>query len=860
MPRTRPADCIQSIAAMVRNKTLSDIQADEITMRMDRLARQRMLTKNIKLDDALKEIEGEILGGLQFEKKVNERNRLLTIKAKRDISAYVDKFKTPGEGLQAYLEGGLSDTPGARLSVDYRTRSLYHQYFGGFTAELEKKGLIKAFRSGKLDEAIYKELGELNTTGGKPGSSGNKEAQDIAESYNRIHKDMVARQNRAGAYIKDTEGYIMRQTHDVGEIQQLGRKPDGSLSKAESFKKWFPSILPLLDHAKTFRGLDPKEFLAKVHEGIFTGVHGAKPDEAEVAEFFAHGSLARSASAHRVLHFKDAASAFQYNQMFGTKNFSDGVLSDLLHRSRNIILMESFGPNPKEGFTDILRDLSFKAREKDNAAELIKSLDSWKIRAAYSEVTGAGEYASNLTLDKISSTIRTVTQLSKMGGVVLSSLGDKAFMQSELTFQGLSHLDVFGKQFTGMLSRSTDQKAMLHHMGIAIDSMIGNTISRYTIHSTKLGALNKIEKKFYDLNFMNWWNDSMKASAGELMSGHLAFNSTQPFDKINPDLAKTLKLYEIGPLEWDALRHAVEVAPNGENFMTTNALKNIPDSSIDALVLAKNQKVSPASRQRMRDSVEEKLRTYYVDRIDIAVPTPGAAERKFLTLGTQAGTPLGEALRLLTMFKSFPLTIGRKILGREVYGRGNETMTKFLMNDHQGKFRIAQLIAMTTIGGYMSGMIRDALKGRTPKPLTIDGKINWDVVNQSFVRGGGAGIYGDFLFTEYDRNYTTFTGAAAGPVFGQLDLLSQGASKLMHGEDGKDYGDTVKGVLAHEGLKGVLSNVPFINLFYIRPILDYFVIWNLQEMVSPGYVDNMASSVEEKNHQEFFVDPRDAIR
>jgi hypothetical protein len=844
MPRTRPSDCIKSIASMVKKKTLTDVQANEITMRMDRLARQRMATKNIKLDAALKEIEGEILAGLKFEQKVNERNRLLTIKAKRDVTAYVEKFKTPGEGLQAYLEGGLQNVEGARLSVDYRARSLYHQYFGGFTAELEKAGLIKAFRSGKLDKAIYQELSELNSTGGKPGSSGSAEAQQIASAYNRVHKDMVARQNRAGAYIQQTEGYVMRQTHDTGEIQKLGRMPDGSLSKAESFKKWYATVLPLIDHAKTFKGLDPKDFMEKVHEGLYTGVHGKPADEAEVAEFFAHGSLARSASAHRVLHFKDSNSAFQYNQMFGTKNFSDGVLSDLLFRSRNIVMMESFGPNPKETFDSLLRDLSFKARESDDAAKQVKSLSDWRLHTAWAEVSGSNEYPQNITLDKVSSGIRTITQLSKMGGVVLSSLGDKAFIQSEMSFQGMSSLQTMGKQFSGMINRSTDQKALLHHMGIGLDAMIGNTISRYTIHTTGTGTLHKIQQKFYDLNFMNWWNDTHKSIAGELMAAHLASNAGKQFADITPELAQTLKLYGIEHLEWEALRQSTEVAPNGENYMTTSSLKNIPDSSIDALVLAKNQKVTPASRTRMRDSLEEKLRVFFVDRIDIAVPTPGAAERKFLNFGTQAGTPLGETLRLLTMFKSFPLTVTRKIGGREVY-RNNDTFKKFLMNDHQGKFRLAQLIAMTTVGGYLSGVVKDAIKGRNPKPLvTEDGNMNWKAINQAFLRGGGAGILGDFLFTEYDRNYTTFTGAMAGPVFGQLDMASQGFSKLIRGEDP-----------TNEFSKTLLSNTPFINLFYIRPILDYFIIWNIQEMTSPGYVDRMAESVDEQ--QGFFIDPRD---
>jgi hypothetical protein len=126
--------------------------------------------------------------------------------------------------------------------------------------------------------------------------------------------------------------------------------------------------------------------------------------------------------------------------------------------------------------------------------------------------------------------------------------------------------------------------------------------------------------------------------------------------------------------------------------------------------------------------------------------------------------------------------------------------------------------------------------------------MNWKTVNHAFLRGGGAGIFGDFLFTEYDQAYNSFTGAAAGPVFGQLDVASAGFAKAIRGEDP-----------TQELSKTLLNNTPFINLFYIRPVLDYFVIWNIQEMCSPGYVDRMAESVEEQG-QEFIVDPREAVK
>lgn len=848
MARKSVADCTKGIKSLVRNKQMTDVQADELVLRINNLAKDRAVKTKMKLDDALKQIEGEIVNSLKFEAKVNERNRLLTINAKREVKAAINKFDKLGEGIQALLEGGNVSTPGARLSVDYKARSMYNQYFGSFIAEIEQLGIMREFRSGKLDREIYQEIAELNKKGGTPGVSKNDSALKIATAYNRVRKEMVSRQNRAGAYIRDLDGYIMRQSHDTGEIQKLGKDKNGKPSKAESFKKWYQLVLPLLDHQATFRGLPPKDFMEKVHESLYTGVHGAPSDEAEIAEFFAHGSMARSASSHRVLHFKDANASFEYNQMFGAKNFSDGLLNDMLFRSRNITMMETFGPNPKQTFKEIVNDIRKEARTREDAAEQVKRIDDWRVNAAWSEVSGENEYPANITLDKISSSIRIVTQLSKMGGVVLSSMGDKAFLQSEMAFQGVSQLETFGKNITGMFARSPEQKEILHQMGIGLDSMIGNTISRYTIHSQGMGKLNKIQQKFYDLNFMNWWNDVHKSTAGELMANNLGRNSSKSFKDLDPDLSRTLSLYDIGEVEWEALRKSTVKAPNGEFYVTPSSIKSLPLNVVDNLVNAKGLKVTPQARTRVLDQLDQKLRTYFTDRIDMAVPTPGAAERKYLTFGTQAGTPLGESLRMLSMFKSFPVTVLRKIVGREVYGRGSNTISDWLMNDHKGKFALAQLIAMTTIGGYLSGVIKDTVKGRTPKPLVKDDSINWDTVNDAFLRGGGAGILGDFLFTEYDQNFNTFTGAMAGPVFGQLDPITSGFAKAIRGEDPtKDIS------------RIVTNNTPFINLFYIRPVIDYFILWNMQEMMSEGFVDRMAESVEEQG-QEFIIDPRDAIK
>ena len=56
-----------------------------------------------------------------------------------------------------------------------------------------------------------------------------------------------------------------------------------------------------------------------------------------------------------------------------------------------------------------------------------------------------------------------------------------------------------------------------------------------------------------------------------------------------------------------------------------------------------------------------------------------------------------------------------------------------------------------------------------------------------------------------------------------------------------------------------MNNTPFINLFYIRPVLDYLILWNLQEMADPGSLYRNERRVEQSNGQGFFVRPSDTV-
>jgi hypothetical protein len=296
---------------------------------------------------------------------------------------------------------------------------------------------------------------------------------------------------------------------------------------------------------------------------------------------------------------------------------------------------------------------------------------------------------------------------------------------------------------------------------------------------------------------------------------------------------------------------AYEHGDMGAKFITPDRVKSIPPEFVVKLVSERGMTPNPQSITRMYNELETMLRIYFSDRVDYAVPTPGAAERKWATFGTQPGTPLGESVRMIMMFKSFPITVMNKVLGRTIYGNGAKSIGQWLLHDRRGTMNLALLMAMGTALGYLSGAVRDAIRGRNPKPLIDDeGKINMAALNDAAIRGGSLGMLGDVLMSQYDRGYKSFSSQMLGPVFGQLDEVARIKSLVQTGEFDKAVSPT--GKLA-------LDNSPFINLFYVRPVLDYLILWNLEELMDPGSMGRMESAVERKNNQTFWMKPSEVV-
>ena len=823
--------CIAVIKNAAKSGKIDDDTAMEMLQEVDDFINK---TKNIdNIDQALQTHLKERFDDTMLAAVIEKRNSILNSMAKVRAKSFIDGFENPVEGLMAFMGGSIKSKYKSKLSIDVQGKALTNKYVGKLIDQIDKNGDLQVFNAGKqFDDLIARELWELKPDG-NPGVTNNAAARRIAEVIHSVQELAVKNSNKSGSFIRSMPGYIMRQSHDMGKIRKMGED------------EWLNFVTDKLDYEKTFKGADPEKFLRGVYKGLASGIHrrfkGEVPGESNhLKGFFGPGNLAKKASQERILHFKDADSFMEYNRALGTGDLREGVVHGLEHLARNTALMRNMGTNPAMMLDSLRKDYSLKA-QGEGKFKITDQFGSDKIDNIFKELDGTTRIPVNVNGARVGAGIRAIQNLSKLGGATISSITDIPNQAAELRYQGKHVLSAYGNAFANLFRGrgNAETKQMARAMGVGFDGITGDLMSRFHANDHLPGMAAKAQQKFFKLNLMSWWNDSHRTGMVMMMSSNLADNAKLQWTKMNPRLQNVLKQYGIGDAEWNVYRQfGIKKTAKGP-MMISEGLETMSDDAVSQYLQTVGKPVNRRNILDARDELMSMLDSFYMDRADHGIPMPGARERAIMNQGTRSGTIPGEMYRLMMQFKSFPITIVRRAIGREVYGQ--EGGKADLMG-------LAQLMVATTIFGYGAMYMKDVLKGRSPREFSDDIGHNAKILSAAMTQGGGLGIYGDFLFGEYSRFGASFTDTLIGPTFGQVDSIAELYSKAVRGQD---VGATLLNIAK--------SNTPFINLFYTKMAVDYLFLYQLQEMVNPGYLSRLEQRIMRDNNQTFFLPPSRAV-
>jgi len=783
-----------------------------------------------------------LANNLHMAAVIEKRNAALNINARLRSVTFVNQYRNIGdgfEGFRALLVGSERKRAGGRLSVDAEQKQFRGEWIGGMIADLEQTGLIADFTSGNFDREIYQALWNLGQDG-KGNEALPKNAVQIAEVINKYQSDARNTRNRFGAWIRDLQGYITRQTHDMLKIRDAGEQA------------WVDTVLPLLDIPKMTRlGLisefDPVGSLRRIYDDFAAGNHmKAKAGEDDMAAFGSGTNLAKRESVSRALYFKDGNAAFDYNQRFGQGKLAETVLTGLEQSARSAGLLKVLGTNP-EATLQRLFDEYQMSLAGDPAKRAKFNQRRGEMENLLAQLDGSVNIPGNLTAAKVGSFLRSWMTMAKLGGMLLSSVTDLSNYAAELRFGQDKNLLTGVLAGVGTLTQGRakgEKKAILSSLGVFHESTLGAVYNRFDSPDMVGGKMAAAMQQFFKLSGINWWTESLRDGYALTHSHYLAQNARHAWDKLPDALRDMLGLYNIDAGKWEILRAAPLQAADGRQYMTPGGLKTVPVKMLEQYIASVGRTVSDASILNLQDDLSAALRTMTIDRMNHAVLEPGARTRAFMLRGTQPGTVPGELLRYITQFKSFPVAMVQVVLGREVYGRGYDTLGEYMRKGRGDMLGLATFIGLSTMMGYAAMSAKDLLRGKNPRPM--DDPRTWGA---AFIQGGGLGLYGDFLFGKYNRMGGTLTASMAGPTAGLFDTAADLWTRIRTGDD-----------VAATAFNALLQNTPFMSLFYVRSALDYLVLYQMQEALNPGFLRRMERRIERENGQTFYLPPSQVAR
>lgn len=644
--------------------------------------------------------------------------------------------------------------------------------------------------------------------------TGNAIAARAAKKWVEEIEIQRTRANDAGADIGKLDYGYLPQPHDVGAIARAG------------VEEWSNFIEPLLDRRRFLNDdgslMSDAEFRQAI-EGAYDTLSTEGRNKLIPGQAGRGSRAAQFDDAHRVLHFRDADSHLAYLSRFGRDSMLDGMMGHVQMMAKNIALMDEFGPSPT-ATVRMLKDMAEKADNVAGAREALATVDM-----VWDTLNGTTAQPVDAALAAKWQKRRNYVTSTKLGSVLLTSVTDVATMNAAARYNGMSAIENFSNVVKSFGGETTE---MATRIGLAIDS-VTTEMAQWHADTLAQDWTSKLANTTMRLGGVEKWTHALRRGFSLTLSSTLGKLRDTDWQALAPFDRERFTAAGVREQDWKIWQLAELTDATGEGrpgamLLTKDGVRAIPEEKLLALGVDPVRDVNAAVA---------KLLGFIDQEAKYAVMAPDLMTRAAITQGTRSGTFVGEMLRNLMLFKSFPMAMVIKQLRR----------LNSLPDGTAKAVYSARLALALTFWGGVALQLHQLKDGKDPRDTT---EVKFWAA--AFVQGGGIGVFGDILYTGFGGNARSgqpnWTGLA-GPVFGVgLDAfgVANEFRKEALGEDSK---------AGAKLLRFAKSNAPFINLWYTRAAFDHLLFHDLQEQISPGYLSDMERRAQRDFGQSYWWRP-----
>ncbi|TRL39825.1 hypothetical protein [Rhizobium straminoryzae] len=629
-------------------------------------------------------------------------------------------------------------------------------------------------------------------------NTGDASAKHFAKVWEDTHEWLRQRFNGAGGAIGKLERWGLPQHHDARALRKAG------------LQTWKDAIRPLLDvsrmkHPLTGRAVDPGE-LDDILTEIWTNVATegwAKKEPSRQA--FGRGALANQRADHRFLIFRNADSWLAYQRDFGSGgDIFASMMGHINAMAKDIAAMEVLGPNPsgtiewmkqairKQAMQKAAGQKSVLAGDAAKANDLAASAER-KLDSLWGSIRGTLETPVNSTWAAGFASVRSLITASVLGSAMLSSPSDIGTTMVARSFAGIGAQGAM-RDIVQAMSSSTRREAVA--AGLILDNAmhVFHAQARYIGTIDGPGWSSFLADRVLTLSGLTPWTQSARHAFGLAFMRTAAENAVKSFDQLPDAFRATFARYGIRPADWDRMRRMP-----------------LHDMGSGVKIL-RPQEIA----ERIDDKLAERFLEMIQSETEYAVPNGSQRSKVALVDQNRPGTFLGEVVRSFAQFKSFG-AVFLILHGRRMHQLLQAGQTA------KGAAYAGSLLISTTLFGALSLQLKGLAQGRDPQDMR--NKAFWGA---AILQGGGLGIYGDFLFSNINRQGDGFATTLGGPVIQRAnDLWNLTAGNVVQLASGE------KTHFGRELVKFMKGSTPGGTIWYTRLAWERILMDQLQFLVDP---------------------------
>lgn len=470
---------------------------------------------------------------------------------------------------EAELRGQLERLEGSMDANESLRRLSFSIYDGKTKQVLSMEGMVKGiteYALGKLDD--FRELRKQSSFAGFMTNeknlldfeneaygihTGNALAKKAWKNVEKVQNELLDRARRAGFDIPKMANYRFGQALDGYKIHTRGGK-DG-----KAFVEDYMAYVDREEYVNPDGTMMNDDQMRKfLHEAWVT----QRTDGANKPKGEGVGMAANRMKAHRQIHYKSPEAYHAAMDKYGAGNAFDQVINHIEALSKDIALVEKFGPNAIDTWNRLHQEAAQKTGTVDKAGEVaFKNL--------------SGQYSTaNPVVAHVAGEMKSAMVASRLGSMIGAQFSDLGTFDAAARAMNIP-LSEAGFWLKNIATDKNLRETLRLH-GYGVESVL-TSVTRIADGATTHGIFGKLATAVPTIQGAHLWTQTLRQAFGAMMEAKLG-DMVSRYDSmaaLSPDDRARFESIGINEADWKIWRLAKPLEYKGNKLLNADAIEKI---------------------------------------------------------------------------------------------------------------------------------------------------------------------------------------------------------------------------------------------------------------------------------------------